>query len=84
MTQEDNGGCVRHCTGLLQPLGGLGGKPKVILVIPGFLKTLTGAEPTGLDDMACHQQTELSYAWEKYMDYRLQGADLQVSAGENS
>lgn len=34
--------------------------------------------------MAGHQQTELSYAWEKYMDYRLQGADLQVSAAEDS
>ncbi|KAM6997778.1 LOW QUALITY PROTEIN: lysosomal-trafficking regulator [Tautogolabrus adspersus] len=29
--------------------------------------------------MASLQQTELSYAWEKYMDCRLQGADLQVS-----
>lgn len=28
--------------------------------------------------MASLQQTELSYAWEKYMDCRLQGADLQV------
>lgn len=84
MTQKNNGGCVRHCTGLLQPLGGLGSKPKVISINPDFLKTLTGAEPCGVDDMACHQQTELSYAWEKYMDYRLQGADLQVSAAEDS
>ncbi|XP_037321151.2 lysosomal-trafficking regulator isoform X2 [Pungitius pungitius] len=29
--------------------------------------------------MASVQQTDLSYAWEKYMDCRLQGADLQVS-----
>ncbi|XP_053188690.1 lysosomal-trafficking regulator isoform X1 [Scomber japonicus] len=29
--------------------------------------------------MASPQQTDLSYAWEKYMDCRLQGADLQVS-----
>ncbi|KAM9727298.1 lysosomal-trafficking regulator isoform 1-T3 [Menidia menidia] len=29
--------------------------------------------------MACPQQPDLSYAWEKYMDCRLQGADLQVS-----
>ncbi|XP_018535784.1 lysosomal-trafficking regulator isoform X2 [Lates calcarifer] len=29
--------------------------------------------------MASLQQTDLSYAWEKYMDCRLQGADLQVS-----
>ncbi|XP_034753584.1 lysosomal-trafficking regulator isoform X3 [Etheostoma cragini] len=29
--------------------------------------------------MASPQQTALSYAWEKYMDCRLQGADLQVS-----
>lgn len=28
--------------------------------------------------MAGVQQTDLSYAWEKYMDCRLQGADLQV------
>lgn len=28
--------------------------------------------------MAGLQQTDLSYAWEKYMDCRLQGADLQV------
>lgn len=56
----------------------------MISVIPDFLKTLTGAEPCRADDMACHQQTELSYAWEKYMDYRLQGADLQVSAAEDS
>lgn len=28
--------------------------------------------------MASPQHTELSYAWEKYMDCRLQGADLQV------
>lgn len=31
--------------------------------------------------MASPQQTELAYAWEKYMDCRLQGADLQVGAG---
>lgn len=30
--------------------------------------------------MASPQQTELAYAWEKYMDCRLQGADLQVGA----
>lgn len=30
--------------------------------------------------MASLQQTDLSYAWEKYMDCRLQGADLQVGA----
>nr|XP_015799444.2 lysosomal-trafficking regulator isoform X1 [Nothobranchius furzeri]XP_054605786.1 lysosomal-trafficking regulator isoform X1 [Nothobranchius furzeri] len=29
--------------------------------------------------MAHSQQTDLSYAWEKYMDCRLQGSDLQVS-----
>lgn len=29
--------------------------------------------------MASLQQTDLSYAWEKYMDCRLQGADLQVT-----
>ncbi|XP_056292280.1 lysosomal-trafficking regulator isoform X2 [Pseudoliparis swirei] len=29
--------------------------------------------------MASLQQTDLSYAWEEYMDCRLQGADLQVS-----
>ncbi|XP_056147370.1 lysosomal-trafficking regulator isoform X2 [Lampris incognitus] len=29
--------------------------------------------------MARAQQTDLSFAWEKYMDCRLQGADLQVS-----
>ncbi|KAE8280428.1 Lysosomal-trafficking regulator Beige-like protein [Larimichthys crocea] len=29
--------------------------------------------------MASPHQSELSYAWEKYMDCRLQGADLQVS-----
>ncbi|XP_007551564.1 lysosomal-trafficking regulator isoform X1 [Poecilia formosa] len=29
--------------------------------------------------MAHLQQTDLSYAWEKYMDCRLQGADLQIS-----
>lgn len=29
--------------------------------------------------MAGPQQTDLSYAWEKYMDCRLQGVDLQVS-----
>ncbi|KAM4591197.1 lysosomal-trafficking regulator isoform 2-T4 [Odontesthes bonariensis] len=29
--------------------------------------------------MACPHQPDLSYAWEKYMDCRLQGADLQVS-----
>ncbi|XP_047459394.1 lysosomal-trafficking regulator isoform X2 [Mugil cephalus] len=29
--------------------------------------------------MASPQQTDLTYAWEKYMDCRLQGADLQVS-----
>ncbi|XP_034408549.1 lysosomal-trafficking regulator isoform X4 [Cyclopterus lumpus] len=29
--------------------------------------------------MASLHQTDLSYAWEKYMDCRLQGADLQVS-----
>ncbi|XP_068182991.1 lysosomal-trafficking regulator isoform X2 [Antennarius striatus] len=29
--------------------------------------------------MTCPQRTELSYAWEKYMDCRLQGANLQVS-----
>ncbi|KAM9364527.1 LOW QUALITY PROTEIN: lysosomal-trafficking regulator [Pholidichthys leucotaenia] len=29
--------------------------------------------------MASIQHTDLSYAWEKYMDCRLQGADLQVS-----
>ncbi|XP_041866300.1 lysosomal-trafficking regulator isoform X3 [Melanotaenia boesemani] len=29
--------------------------------------------------MACLQQPDLSYAWERYMDCRLQGADLQVS-----
>ncbi|KAM6916813.1 lysosomal-trafficking regulator isoform 2-T2 [Xenentodon cancila] len=29
--------------------------------------------------MASHQQTDLSYAWERYMDCRLQGADLQIS-----
>ncbi|XP_026212302.1 lysosomal-trafficking regulator isoform X5 [Anabas testudineus] len=29
--------------------------------------------------MASPQQADLSYAWEKYMDCRLQGADLQVS-----
>lgn len=81
MTQENNGGCVRDCAGLLQ-LGGLGRKPTVISVIPGFLKTLTGVELGGVDDMACQQQTELSYAWEKYMDYRLQGADLQVGAAD--
>lgn len=28
--------------------------------------------------MASPHQSELSYAWEKYMDCRLQGADLQV------
>lgn len=28
--------------------------------------------------MASPQQTDLTYAWEKYMDCRLQGADLQV------
>lgn len=32
--------------------------------------------------MASPQQTDLSYAWEKYMDCRLQGADLQVGAAE--
>lgn len=56
----------------------------MISVIPDFLQSLAGADPCGVDDMACHQQTELSYAWEKYMDYRLQGADLQVSAAEDS
>lgn len=28
--------------------------------------------------MASPQETDLCYAWEKYMDCRLQGADLQV------
>ncbi|XP_010786580.1 egl nine homolog 3-like [Notothenia coriiceps] len=28
--------------------------------------------------MASPQQTDLSFAWEKYMDCRLQGADLQA------
>ncbi|XP_058507212.1 lysosomal-trafficking regulator isoform X4 [Solea solea] len=32
-----------------------------------------------MNAMASVQQTDLSYAWEKYMDCRLQGADLQVS-----
>lgn len=79
MTQANHGGCLRLCTGLLQPLGGLGVKTKVISAILDFPKTLR-TEPCGVNDMACHQQTELSYAWEKYMDYRLQGADLQVGA----
>lgn len=30
--------------------------------------------------MASLQETDLSFAWEKYMDCRLQGADLQVGA----
>lgn len=51
------------------------------LIGPDFLNALTGVGPGGVDDMACPQQTELSYAWEKYMDCRLQGADLQVGAG---
>lgn len=73
MTQENSGDCVRNRTGLWRPLGGLGRKATGI---PDFLKT-----PRGVDDMAGQQQPELSYAWEKYMDDRLQGADLQVSAG---
>lgn len=51
------------------------------LVIPDFLNALTGVVPEGVGDMASPQQTELAYAWEKYMDCRLQGADLQVGAG---
>ncbi len=34
--------------------------------------------------MASPQQTELSYAWEKYMDCRLQGADLQVGTAADT
>lgn len=77
MTQENNGDSVRHRTGLWRPLGASGRKATVI---PDFLKTLTCVELGGVDDMARQPQPELSYAWEKYMDDRLQGADLQVSA----
>lgn len=40
--------------------------------------TRLGVVSGSVDDMASPQETDLCYAWEKYMDCRLQGADLQV------
>lgn len=78
MKQERSWGLVRCCPVPFHPPGGLGRKPEVKSVTPDFLKAVTG-----VDDMACPQYSELSYAWEKYMDCRLQGADLQVGAAED-
>lgn len=66
---------MQCCPAPLQPPAGSLRKPA-----PDFLNAQTGVVEGGVDDMACLQQTELSYAWEKYMDCRLQGADLQVGA----
>ncbi|KAI9519904.1 hypothetical protein NQZ68_022931 [Dissostichus eleginoides] len=67
-------GAVRGSFSLLEDWRG---HQKDHFAIPDFLIALTGAVSAGVDDMASPQQTDLSFAWEKYMDCRLQGADLQ-------
>lgn len=75
---DDLGLCLGY-QGHFQPPGGLRRNPRRRLF--WFLTSSTprlGLVPGGVDDMASPQQTDLCYAWEKYMDCRLQGADLQV------
>lgn len=80
MTGDYSWGFVRCYPGPFQPPGGAQRKPTASPVGFDFSYALTSwcVSPGRVDTMACPPQTELSFAWEKYMDCRLQGADLQV------
>lgn len=80
MTGDSSWGFVRCCPGPFQPPGGAQRKPTASPDGFDFSCALTSwcVSPGRVDTMACPPQTELSFAWEKYMDCRLQGADLQV------
>lgn len=79
MTGDYSCGFVRCCPGPFQPPGGAQRKPAASPDGFDFPYVLTECVASGrVDTMACPPHTELSYAWEKYMDCRVQGADLQV------